>query len=154
MVERKLLAAPVLDPFGGRRVIPRGKGDLRISERPEGLPQRDLAIGAQAVQVVLDAVFPYARDYWAYPDLVQKGIMPHTVKEIWLGAPEDKEINFRSDITDTYDLKLKALRCHKSQIKESFSSEMEKWLCTRAKDMADGEDFKLAEGFHRVEIWW
>ena len=32
--------------------------------------------------------------------------------------------------------------------------EMEKWLCTRAKDMAKGMDFKLAEGFHRAEIWW
>jgi LmbE family N-acetylglucosaminyl deacetylase len=105
-------------------------------------------------QVVLDAVFPYARDYWAYPDLIQEGIMPHAVKEVWLWAPEDKDINFRSDISDTFDIKLKALRCHKSQIKESYSAEMEKWLCTRAKDMAEGEDFKLAEGFHRIEIWW
>ena len=35
-----------------------------------------------------------------------------------------------------------------------FSEEMEKWLCKRAKDMAEGESFKLAEGFHRVEIWF
>jgi LmbE family N-acetylglucosaminyl deacetylase len=103
-------------------------------------------------QVVLDAVFPYARDIWAYPDLIEEGIMPHRVKEVWLWASED--INHRSDITDTFDLKLKALRCHKSQIKESFSSEMEKWLCQRAKDLAEGEKFKLAEGFHRVEIFW
>lgn len=103
-------------------------------------------------QVTLDAVFPYARDIWAYPDLAEQGIMPHRVKEVWLWASED--INHRSDITDTFDLKLKALRCHKSQIKESFSSEMEKWLCQRAKDLAEGEKFKLAEGFHRVEIFW
>jgi LmbE family N-acetylglucosaminyl deacetylase len=103
-------------------------------------------------QVTLDAVFPYARDVWAYPDLIEQGIMPHRVKEVWLWASED--INHRSDITDTFDLKLKALRCHKSQIKESFSSEMEKWLCQRAKDLAEGEKFKLAEGFHRVEIFW
>ncbi|MFQ6039094.1 MAG: PIG-L deacetylase family protein [Candidatus Aminicenantales bacterium] len=105
-------------------------------------------------QVVLDAVFPYARDVWAYPDLIQKGVLPHKVKEVWLWAPEEKDINFRSDITETFPLKLKALRCHKSQIREPFSSEMEKWLCRRAKEMARGEDFKLAEGFHRVEIWF
>jgi LmbE family N-acetylglucosaminyl deacetylase len=105
-------------------------------------------------RVVLDAVFPYARDIWAYPDLMEKGIKPHRVREVWLWAPEDQDINFRSDISRTFDQKLKALRCHQSQIKESFASEMEKWLCQRAKDMAQGEDFKLAEGFHRVEIWW
>ena len=103
-------------------------------------------------QVTLDAVFPYARDVWAYPDLIEEGFEPHSVKEIWFWASED--INHRSDITDTFDLKLKALRCHKSQIKESFSEEMEKWLCERAKSMAEGEKFKLAEGFHRAEIWW
>jgi len=103
-------------------------------------------------QVTLDAVFPYARDVWAYPDLIEEGFKPHSVKEIWFWASEN--INHRSDITETFDLKLKALRCHKSQIKESFSEEMEKWLCERAKSMAEGEKFKLAEGFHRAEIWW
>ncbi|MFC2169735.1 PIG-L deacetylase family protein [Acidobacteriota bacterium] len=105
-------------------------------------------------RVVLDAVFPYARDIWSYPDLIKKGIKPHKVKDVWLWASEEQDINLRSDITKTFELKLKALRCHKSQIKEAFSSEMEKWLCSRAKDMAEGEKFKLAEGFHHVEIWW
>ena len=103
-------------------------------------------------QVTLDAVFPYARDIWAYPDLLEEGHKPHRVKEIWFWASED--INHRSDITQTFDLKLKALRSHKSQIKESFAAEMEKWLCERARSMAEGEKFKLAEGFHRAEIWW
>lgn len=105
-------------------------------------------------RVVLDAVFPFARDIWSYPDFLDQGFKPHKVKEVWLWAPEDKDINLRSDISQSFDLKVKALKCHKSQIKEPFASEMEKWLCQRAKDMAGGEKFKLAEGFHRVEIWW
>jgi LmbE family N-acetylglucosaminyl deacetylase len=105
-------------------------------------------------RVVLDAVFPYARDIWAYPDLTDEGLMPHKVNEVWLWAPEDSDINLRSDISQSFDLKVKALKCHKSQIKEPFASEMEKWLCQRAKDMAGQEKFKLAEGFHRAEIWW
>jgi LmbE family N-acetylglucosaminyl deacetylase len=103
-------------------------------------------------QVTLDAVFPYARDIWAYPDLLEEGLEPHRVKEIWLWASED--VNHRSDITQTFNLKLKALRSHKSQIKETFVAEMEKWLCEQARSMAEGEKFKLAEGFHRAEIWW
>lgn len=102
-------------------------------------------------QATLDAVFPYARDFWAYPDLLEEGLKPHKVKEIWFWASEN--INHRFDITKTFDLKLKALRCHKSQIKESFSAEIEKWLYEWAKSMAEGENFKLAEGFHRDEIW-
>jgi len=105
-------------------------------------------------RVVLDAILPYARDVWAYPDFMANSLLPHKVKEVWLWAPEDKDINFRSDITETFELKIQALSCHKSQIKEPFKSEMEKWLCKRAKDMAEGEAFKLAEGFHRVEIWF
>jgi len=105
-------------------------------------------------RVVLDALFPYSRDLWAYPDLIEYGLKPHKVKEVWLWAPEDNDINFRSDISQTFQQKLKALRCHKSQLKKSFASEMEEWLCRRAKDMAEGENFTLAEGFHRVEIWW
>ena len=105
-------------------------------------------------RAVLDAVFPYARDLHAYPELADEGLAPHKVPEIWLWASNEADINFRSDITETFELKVKALRCHKSQIKDPFSSEMEKWLCKRAKDMAEGVDFKLAEGFHREEVWW
>jgi LmbE family N-acetylglucosaminyl deacetylase len=105
-------------------------------------------------RVVLDAVFPYARDIWSYPEFADDGPPPHKVKEVWLWAPDEKDLNFRNDITDTYDLKVKALRCHKSQIKEPFEKEVGKWLFERAENMADGENFKLAEGFHREEIWW
>jgi LmbE family N-acetylglucosaminyl deacetylase len=38
---------------------------------------RDHRIAGQAV---LDAVFPFARDYHAYADLIQEGLEPHKVK--------------------------------------------------------------------------
>jgi LmbE family N-acetylglucosaminyl deacetylase len=59
-------------------------------------------------QVVLDAVFPFARDHLAYPDFLAEGLEPHKVEEVWFWASED--INHRSDITDTFHLKLSALR--------------------------------------------
>ena len=104
-----------------------------------------------AGQVVLDAVFPYARDFLSYPDLMMDGLQPHKVKEILLWASED--INYRSDITDTFDLKVAALRCHKSQVGHIPSSELETWLRQQHEAMAAGEGFKLAEAFHRVEIF-
>ena len=104
-------------------------------------------------QVTLDAIFPYARDHLAYPDLLEEGLQPHKVKEVLLwAAPED--INYCSDITDTFDVKLAALRCHKSQVGNHPIPDMDNWLRERAKKMAEGETFELAEAFHRVEITW
>ncbi len=102
-------------------------------------------------RVTLDAVFPYARDLLAYPDLLEEGLQPHKVKEVLLWGAE--EPNYRSDITDTFDIKIAALRCHKSQIGYNPSLEMEGWLRERAKNMAKGEDYELAEAFYRLETW-
>ena len=103
-----------------------------------------------AGRVVLDAVFPYARDIHAYPDLIKQGLQPHKVKEVLLWASEDP--NYCFDITETFDIKLAALCCHKSQIGDRVSPELEKRLRERCKTMADGEDYELAEAFHRLEI--
>ncbi|NTU48452.1 MAG: PIG-L family deacetylase [Syntrophobacteraceae bacterium] len=103
-----------------------------------------------AGQVTLDAVFPLARDHLAYPDFIQEGLEPHKVEEILFWAAED--INFRSNITETFDLKVMALHCHKSQVKEIGNPHLEEWLRERCRTMADGEDFELAEAFHRVLI--
>jgi len=100
-------------------------------------------------QVCLDAVFPYARDHLAYPDLINDGLLPHKVKELYFWLPED--INYRSDITNTFEVKLSALQCHKSQINGFGISDLEGWLKETAKKIARGENFDLAEAFHRVE---
>jgi LmbE family N-acetylglucosaminyl deacetylase len=103
-------------------------------------------------QVTLDAVFPYARDRLTYPDLLEEGLEPHKVKEVLLWGTEDA--NYRSDITDTFDIKVDALRCHQSQIGDYLSPEMKERLRQWFKELAKEEDFELAEAFHRVEIWW
>jgi LmbE family N-acetylglucosaminyl deacetylase len=102
--------------------------------------------------VTLDAVFPYARDHLSYPDLLEEGLSPHKVSEILLWASEDA--NYRVDITKTFHLKLAALRCHRSQVRHLSPKKLEKRLRERHEEMARGEDFQLAEAFHRVEIWW
>jgi LmbE family N-acetylglucosaminyl deacetylase len=71
---------------------------------------------------------------------------------MWFWASED--INHRYNITDTFDFKLAALRCHESQLREYNIPQLEDWLRQRCKEMADGADFELTESFHRVEISW
>ena len=101
-------------------------------------------------QVVLDAVFPFARDHLAYPDLLGEGLEPHKVQEVLCWASED--VNYRSDITRTFALKLAALRCHESQVKEFHVSDLAERLRQRCMEMAAGENFGLAEAFHQVKI--
>ena len=100
-------------------------------------------------QVVLDAVFPFARDHLACPDLLAEGLAPHKVQELYFWGAED--INHRSDITATFDLKIAALRCHKTQVREFKRGDPEEWLRQRCREMAAGESFGLAEAFHYVE---
>jgi LmbE family N-acetylglucosaminyl deacetylase len=105
-------------------------------------------------QVVLDAVYPYARDHMAYPDLLAEGLEPHKVRELLFWDSED--VNFRSDITGTFHRKAAALRCHESQMGEIARTlgtpDLESWLRPLSELLAEGEDFELAEAFHRVEV--
>ena len=101
-------------------------------------------------QVTLDAVFPFARDHLAYPDLLAQGLEPHKVREILLWAAE--EVNHRCDITATFDRKVAAVRCHESQIKEFGIPDVEAWLRETGRERCAGEGPELCEAFHRVEL--
>ncbi|HEU65257.1 MAG TPA: PIG-L family deacetylase, partial [Chloroflexi bacterium] len=103
-------------------------------------------------QVTLDAIFPYARDFLSYPDLLEEGLQPHKVQEVLLWGAQ--EPNYRTDITTTFATKVAALRCHKSQIRDNPPGEWEKWLRERHKALAHEEDYELAEAFYRIEMWW
>jgi len=101
-------------------------------------------------QVTLDAVFPFARDLAAYPDLIEEGLMPHKVQKILFFGAED--VNLFIDITETFDLKLAALNCHQSQIAQLNIPDLEKKLWERCRKMAEGTDFEVAEAFHQVTV--
>ena len=99
--------------------------------------------------VTLDAVFPYARDHLAYPELLDEGLEPHKVKEMWFWGAE--EPNFRPDITDTLEAKLAALACHKSQVEAMFP-EIKAKITDYTRLNAADEPFEFAEAFYRIEI--
>jgi LmbE family N-acetylglucosaminyl deacetylase len=98
--------------------------------------------------VTLDAVFPGARDRLAYPDLLAEGLMPHKVKEILCWGSEDP--NYCVDISATFRKKMAAVACHKSQF-GNVSAGMVERMMKRAREMAAGQGFEMAESFHRVE---
>jgi LmbE family N-acetylglucosaminyl deacetylase len=96
------------------RVIRQVRPDRVLTQSPERFWER---IGAShpdhlaAGEAVVRAVYPAARNPFAYPDLLQvEGLQPWTVREVWLMA--DPASNEPVDITTTFELKVTALREH------------------------------------------
>ena len=110
------------------------------------LRHRDHAICGR---VTLDAIFPYARDLWSYPEHLQEGLEPHRVREVYLWGAEEPDTFL--DITETFTLKMDALYCHASQMKRPRA---EREARTRAYYAEIGKNIgvELAEAFKRIEI--
>jgi LmbE family N-acetylglucosaminyl deacetylase len=69
-----------------------------------------LAAGEAAVC----AAYPDARNPFAHPDLLEEGLEPHAVAEVWLMA--SPRPNRAVEISGTFGRKLDALACHESQV--------------------------------------
>jgi len=96
-----------------------------------------------AGDATLDAIIPGSDTRLVFPELLDEGLEPHQVKEIYLTGSNEPDAWV--DISDTIDLKIEALREHKSQVGEW--SELEQTIRERAAEMAKGQDFPVAEGF-------
>jgi LmbE family N-acetylglucosaminyl deacetylase len=101
------------------RVIRTVRPDLVLAPSPERWWGRlaashpdHLAVGEAATC----AVYPDARNPFAHPELLEEGLEPHVVDELWLMASPTP--NVVVDITAAFDRKVAALHCHRSQISE------------------------------------
>jgi len=101
-------------------------------------------------QVVLDAVYPYARDRLSYPEHLKEGLTPHAVKELLLWGSDEPDTFF--DITDKFDQKIAALKCHRSQVGRHAEKDLREWVETRAREAGQKIGVQYAEQFHRVVI--
>jgi len=99
----------------------------------------------------IDAVFPLARDYHAFPELTDKEkLEPHKVETLLL-INYDKA-NFYVDITNYLDTKLQALTAHNSQF--SDTEQIKNLVRENARRDAgtSGLDMSFAEAFIRLDI--
>jgi len=101
------------------RVVRQLKPDILVTCDPTNLYVRESYLNhpdhRYAGQIVLDAVFPAAGNPHFFPNLLkEEGLQPHMPREIWVsltGSP-----NVTLNVTDTWEIKLRALKEHKSQI--------------------------------------
>jgi len=130
--------------------IRRHRPDLVICQNPNrtknlGASHRDHRIAAG---IAIDCVYPLARDHMAFPELVEQELEPHKVKEVhmmWWDTPD-----VIVDITETIDLKIKALQCHASQFKD-FAA-VEKRIRDRNAELGKPHGLAYAETFERIVI--
>jgi len=130
--------------------IRRHRPDLVIAQNPS----RTKSLGAShrdhraAADIALDCVYPLARDYMAFPELMAQGLEPHKVKEVYMMWWEIPEVVV--DISETIDLKIKALACHVSQMKDMVA--MEKRVRERGAELGKPNGYAYAETFDRIVI--
>jgi len=99
-----------------------------------------------AGQATIDAVFPLSRDRLTFPEQIREGLMPHKVKTLYL-TNFDKSTEI-INISDTIELKLKALKEHKSQIGEAAITMVKGW----AKQLGKKHGYPFAEGFIKLNL--
>jgi LmbE family N-acetylglucosaminyl deacetylase len=87
-----------------------------------------------AGQVVLDAVFPAAGNGHFYPELLEEGLQPFTPQEVWVSLTANPTVTL--DITSTWDVKMTALKKHKSQIGDPLLFE-KRMLSRHTEDSTD-----------------
>jgi LmbE family N-acetylglucosaminyl deacetylase len=101
-----------------------------------------------AGEAVIKAVYPASQNPWDFPELMQEGLLPHKVNEIYImGAPH---VNYFVDISATIDKKIEALMCHKSQF-IGREQDVEKMMRSRTAELGKKYWVEYAEEFHRTE---
>jgi LmbE family N-acetylglucosaminyl deacetylase len=131
------------------REIRRWRPDLIITQNPHrtynlGGSHRDHRI---AGGVVLDCVYPLARDHMAFPELMPE-FEPHRVREVYIMQWESPHLVI--DISETIDLKIKALSCHASQVRDIPG--MEKRVRERAQTLGAAKGLAYAETFDHLTM--
>ena len=107
-----------------------------------------------AGDAALDAVYPSARDYHAFPDLIKEGLMPHNVLEVYLGGRPGNEAVV-VDVSETIDVKVAALREHKSQVGGDDPERVEgltQRIKERAKQVGEAHAVPYAETFRYIKL--
>lgn len=97
--------------------------------------------------VALEAIFPAARNRMYHPELLDEGMAPHAVHEIYLTGTAQP--NRWVDITDTLEIKLEAIRAHASQITDADVFDR---VRQRAQDTDQYGRTVFREAFHYLHI--
>lgn len=107
-------------------------------------------------EATLAAVFPSARDRLTFPQLLDEGLQPHKVTDVFVGGAREPDVWI--DVTDSFDTKLKALGAHKSQMGDwDFEPTLRRWAQdtaaeARANRYPGSDKMRLAEAYKYFKL--
>jgi LmbE family N-acetylglucosaminyl deacetylase len=135
------------------RVIREVRPQLVITQSPERNLDRIYASHPDhlaAGEATLCAVYPDARNPFAFAELLAEGLEPWTVDEVWLMAGPAS--NSPIDVTDQVDRKIAALMAHESQHHDpsATATRVRDWLAATAVALGLPEG-RCAEAFRVVD---
>ena len=95
-------------------------------------------------EAALSAVFPSSRDRLTYPELLEDGLEPHKVSEVWIMGHDDDDKFV--DVTDYIDVAVSALKSHSCQTTgEDVGQQLIDWRSRTGEKVG----FAYAESFKR-----
>jgi LmbE family N-acetylglucosaminyl deacetylase len=100
-----------------------------------------------AADAALDAVFPSAGTRLIFPELLAEGLEPHEVRQVYIHGVERPDTFV--DIAGTLDVKLAALREHRSQMGEWDPKE---FLVEWAREQGVRAGLEAAEAYRRMVL--
>lgn len=100
-----------------------------------------------AGEAAMSAVFPTARDHLTFPELLDEGLEPHKVSEVWIAGHPSPDIWI--DVTETIDTSIRALLRHTSQLSGS-DREVAGFMKRGRRERARGKGMQYAEAFKRI----
>ena len=121
---------------------------VRMLQRLQASHPDHLAAGEATVR----AVYPASENPFAWPELLDEGLEPWKVVELWLMAHADSPHTV--DITDRFDRKVAALRAHASQtghLGDGLEQMLRGWNAANA-ERAGLPEGRLAEAFAVTRI--
>ena len=132
------------------REIRRHRPDVVITEPPTrdidsryyGSHPDHLATGEAA----LAAVFPTARDQLTFPELLEEGLEPHKVREVWIVGGMEGSDHF-VDVEGYIDTAIEALKAHRSQVSPEAA---ERYFPIGRAETAAKVGLKYAEAFKTI----
>ena len=137
------------------REIRRHRPDVLITNYPaRNLDGGGWGIGhpdhIAAGEAALAAVFPTARDHMTFPDLLEQGLEPHKVAEIWImGHPEP---DHWVDVTEHMHTSVRALSKHESQVGGQSEEELLEMMQRWRRERSIGRGMQYGEAFRRFSM--
>lgn len=134
------------------REIRRYRPDVVISPYPMRNLDGSWGVGhpdhIAAGEATLSAVFPSARDHLTYPDMLDEGLEPHKVAEVWIMGHPDPDIYI--DVSDFVSTSANALLQHRSQMNGYDAEKANEVIRKTRRNRAVGRGMDYAEAFKRI----